>query len=159
MKIDLAKPKLGPHVEGVLGSINSNTTILLNQLQQFSLQSAYVTHTTLSMSPPQTLVVNVVKSLNPKGNQQYDGKNKGCGKKKDKGGKGNVNKPNEYTSEGKKEFRNKVKFPCKLCSHDHLTHLFPRFNMLNAFYPSKVLLVSNLFLLRIFPKGRNYLLE
>jgi len=72
--------------------------------------------------PSQTLVVNVVQSSNPKENQQFDGKRKGHGKKKYKGGKGNVNKPSDYTSEGK-ESKNKVKFPCKLCSGDNITQI------------------------------------
>jgi len=79
------------------------------------------------MSPPfQPLMVNVVQYSNPNGNQQSNGKNKGHGKKKDKGGKGNVNKHSEETSAGKKESKNKFKFPCKLLSGDNLTHIFPK---------------------------------
>ena len=56
----------------------------------------------LSMSDPsQPLVVNFVQSSNLKGNQQYDGKKKECGKKKDKEGKGNSNKPSDNIGEGK----------------------------------------------------------
>jgi len=32
---------------------------------------------------------------------------------------------NNIVGEGKKE-RIKVNFPCKLCTYDHLTHLFPK---------------------------------
>jgi len=74
-----------------------------------------------------------VQSLtNPNGNQQPGGnKKKGCNNRK--GGK-NVNKPkdnnnNEKTGNNvgeRKWKRHKVKFPCKLCTYDHLTHLCPK---------------------------------
>ena len=53
-----------------------------------------------------------------KGNQQPSGK-----KKKGKKGEGNQNKtkPTNNADGGKKE-KKKVKFPCKLCQEDHLTH-------------------------------------
>ena len=76
--------------------------------------------------PSQPLTINVVQSYNPKGNQQSDGNKKGRNKKKDKDGKDNVNKPNNNVGEGKRESKKKVKFPCKLCTRDHLTHLFPK---------------------------------
>ena len=57
-----------------------------------------------SMSmPSQPLTIIVFKSYNPKGNQKSDGKKKGCGKKNDKDGKGNMKKPNNNVGEGKKE--------------------------------------------------------
>jgi hypothetical protein len=69
---------------------------------------------------------------NPNGDQQLDG-NKRKGQKNHKGGR-NGNKPkdkynngkhNDNAGEGKKE-KCKVKFPCKLCTDDHLTHLCPK---------------------------------
>jgi hypothetical protein len=74
----------------------------------------------------------VQSSANPNGNQQPGGTKK-KGRNNRKGGK-NGNKPkdnnnNEKTGsnagEGKRE-RCKVKFPCKLCIDDHLTHLCPK---------------------------------
>ena len=71
-------------------------------------------------------------SANPNGTQQLGG-NKKKGRNNSKGGKNN-NKPkdngnNEETNnnagESKRE-RRKVKFPCKICIDDHLTHLCPK---------------------------------
>ena len=77
-------------------------------------------------SPSQSLSVNAVQTSDPKGNQQSEGKKKGRNnKKKGKNGKGNVNKTNEHVGEGPKD-KKKVKFPCKLCVGDHLTHLCPK---------------------------------
>jgi hypothetical protein len=61
-----------------------------------------------------------VQSKNPKGNQQTEGKRK----HKNKKGKGDKKAANNV-GEGKNEKR-KVKFPCKLCMDDHLTHQCPR---------------------------------
>ena len=69
--------------------------------------------------------VNVVQTSNPKENQQSEGKKKGRNKKKGKNGKGNANKSNEHVGEGPKD-KKKVKFPCKLCAGDHVTHLCPK---------------------------------
>ena len=75
-------------------------------------------------SPSQYLSVNSVQTSNPKENQQSEGKKKGRNKKKGKNEKGNA-KSNEHVGEGPKD-KKKVKFPCKLCVGDHLTHLFPK---------------------------------
>jgi hypothetical protein len=72
-------------------------------------------------------------SKNPNGKQQPNG-NKRKGRNNHKGGKNNNNKPkekynngkhNDNAGEGNKEKCN-VKFPCKLCIDDHLTHLCPK---------------------------------
>ena len=77
-------------------------------------------------SPSQSLSVNAVQTSDPKGNQQSEGKKKGRNnKKKGKNGKSNANKTNEHVGEGPKD-KKKVKFPCKLCVGDHLTHLYPK---------------------------------
>ena len=64
---------------------------------------------------------NVFAQTSQKGNQQPGGK-----KNKGKKGDGNQNKPKPVNNAngGKKE-KKKVKFPCKLCQEDHLTHLCP----------------------------------
>jgi hypothetical protein len=59
---------------------------------------------------------------NPKGNQQPEGKIKGKGKK---GKGGNDKKVANNVGEGKNE-KKKVKFSCKLCTDDHLTHQCPQ---------------------------------
>jgi hypothetical protein len=70
---------------------------------------------------------------NPNGNQQPRGNiRKGRGNNR-KGGKNNNkakdntnnDRSNNNVGEGKKE-KQKVKFPCKLCKYDHLTHLCPK---------------------------------
>jgi len=60
--------------------------------------------------PSQPIIVNVVQSSNPKGEKQSHGKSKGCGKKKDKVGKGNAKKYSNDTREGKNESKSKIKF-------------------------------------------------
>jgi ribosomal protein L44E len=77
---------------------------------------------TPSLAAPvtQTLDVHSVKSTNPKGNQQTEGKRKSKNKK-GKGDKKVVNNIGERKNE-----KRKVKFPCKICMDDHLTHQCPR---------------------------------
>jgi hypothetical protein len=87
----------------------------------------------VSSNPTQSTNVHFVQSsTNPNCNQQLGGTKK-KGHNNSKGGK-NGNKPkdnsnNEKTCnnarEGKCE-RCKVKFPCKICTDDHLTHLCPQ---------------------------------
>ena len=126
-RLDLSKTKPGPHDDGLIGSINSGAASLLTQLQQLSLQSSPSGQAVpAESSPSQSLSINVVQASDPKGNQQSDGKKKGRNnKKKDKNRKGNANKTNEHVGEGPKE-KKKVKFPCKLCAGDHITHLCPK---------------------------------
>ena len=64
---------------------------------------------------------NVFAQIFQKGNRQPSGKNK-----RRKKGEGNQNKqkPANNANGGKKE-KKKVKFPCKLCHEDHLTHICP----------------------------------
>jgi hypothetical protein len=57
--------------------------------------------------------------MNSKGNQQTE-ENRKAKRMKGKWDKKDVNNVGEGTN-GKK----KVKFPCKLCTNDHLTHQFP----------------------------------
>jgi hypothetical protein len=89
----------------------------------------------VSSTPTHSVDVHSVQSsTNPNGKQQPGGnKKKGQGNNR-KGGKNNNNKSkdndnneksNNNASEGKKE-RRKVKFPCKLCTDDHLTHSLPK---------------------------------
>jgi hypothetical protein len=61
-----------------------------------------------------------VKSTTPKDNQQTKVKKK----QKNKKGKGDKKDANNV-GERKTEKR-KVKFLCKFCADDHLTHLFPQ---------------------------------
>ena len=126
-KVDLAKPKPGPHGHGIIGSVDTSTVNLLNQLQQLSLQTASNNQVTLHNPPAsQTSSINSVQSDKPKGNQSSNGKKKGRGKKKNSDGKPDANKSGNNVGGGKGESRKKVKFPCNLCSGDHLAHLCPR---------------------------------
>ena len=63
---------------------------------------------------------NVFVQTSQKGNQQPGGK-----KKKGKKGEGNQNKPKPTTNADGDKKEKKVKFPCKLCQEDHLTHQCP----------------------------------
>jgi hypothetical protein len=87
-----------------------------------------------SSKPTQLVDVHSVQSSNnPNGDQQLD-RNKWKCRNNHKGGKNNNNKPkdkynngkhNDNAREGRKDKR-KVKFPCKLCTDEHLTHLCPK---------------------------------
>ena len=69
-----------------------------------------------------------IQSLDQKGNQQPR-RNKKKGKNNHKGGNRNenvnYNDKNARNARGDKQYKRKVKFPCKLCKDDHLTHLCP----------------------------------
>jgi hypothetical protein len=86
-----------------------------------------------------------VQSKNPKGNQQTDRKRK----YKNKKGKGDKKAVNNV-GEGKNENR-KVKFPCKLCRDDHLTHQFPQLEESQTLLAQQELAV----LTNPFPQGKN----
>jgi hypothetical protein len=72
--------------------------------------------------------------MNPKGNQQPEGKIKAKGKK----GKGDKKVANNV-GEGKNE-KKKVKFPCNLCMDDHLTHQCPWLEEAQIFWHNNNLL-------------------
>jgi hypothetical protein len=130
------RKNIGPHADGIVGStaVKSTDSVTCHlkelSLNQFfegpcSSMSSNITHS--------IDVHSVQSSTGPNGNQQLGGnKKKGCNNNR-KGGKnnnkpkdnGNNEKKNNHIGEGKKE-RCKVKFPCKLCTDDHLTHLFPK---------------------------------
>ena len=84
--------------------------------------------TTSSQTTQSTNVISV-QSSNPKDNQHL-GRNMRKGKNNNrKGGNKNENANNneKKTNAGEdKQSKCKVKFPCKLCKDDHLTHLCPR---------------------------------
>ena len=70
---------------------------------------------------PSSQNANIFSQSSQKGNQQPGGK-----KKKGKKGEGNQNKPKPTNNaDGGEKEKNKVKFPCKLCQEDHLTHQCP----------------------------------
>jgi hypothetical protein len=87
----------------------------------------------VSSNPTQSADVHSVQySSNSNGNQQ-PGRNNKKGHNNHKGGKngnkpkdnGNHEKMNNNVGEGKQEIC-KVKFPCKLCTDDHITYLYPK---------------------------------
>ena len=81
-----------------------------------------------SSQPAQMVNVLYVQSSDQKGNQQ-PGRNKKKGKNNHKAGNknenANFNDKNDHNARGDKHSKCKVKFPCNLCKHDHLTHLCP----------------------------------
>jgi hypothetical protein len=84
---------------------------------------------------------------NPKDNQQSEGKIKGKGKK---GKGGNDKKVANNVGEGKNE-KKKVKFPCNICTDDHLTHQFPRMEEAhNILAQQQPVVLTN-----PFPQGKN----
>ena len=81
-----------------------------------------------SSQPTQSTNVLSVQTSNSKGNQQ-PGRNKKKGKNICKVGNKNENANNNdknTNAGGDKQSKRKLKFPCKLCKEDHLTHLCPR---------------------------------
>jgi hypothetical protein len=79
-------------------------------------------------------VHSLQSSTNSNGNQQPGGnKRKGCGNNCNDG-RNNDNKPKDNTNNDRlkfnvgeaKEEKKKVKFPCKICIDNHLTHLYPK---------------------------------
>ena len=113
------KPKPGPHADGVVGSVNSPTIkSLAKQLHQLSFKHSTVEVVKAAPSPQNA---NVFAQTSQKGNQQPDGK-----KKRGNKGEGNQNKQKPANSaDGGKKKKKKVKFQCKLCHENHLTHLCP----------------------------------
>jgi hypothetical protein len=88
--LDKAKQNSRPHANGIVGSAQGKSTDLLsNQLQQLSIQQTSSSQTSGSVVPPtQMSDVHSVQLMNPKSNQQPEGKkkqqsNKGKGDKND----------------------------------------------------------------------------
>jgi len=114
-KIDIAKCKLGPHADGIVGLINTNVMNLLSQLQQLSLKigpTNQVTSSNPSLAQPSS--INAIQSSNPKENQNSNGKKEGQGKKKSQDGEADTNKPGNSAGEGGKQSKKKIKFPLQV---------------------------------------------
>jgi hypothetical protein len=115
---------LGTHADGIVGFTNVKSTDLTTNSVEGPASSGSSKHTQSED------VHSVQSSKNPNGDQQPDGNNK-KGRNNHRGGK---NKPKDKSNNGKQndsdgecmEEKSKVKFPCKLCMDDHLTHLFPK---------------------------------
>lgn len=123
-----------------------------------SLQTApnnQVTSSNPSSSQPSS--VNVIQSSNPKGNQNSKGKKKGRGEKKSQDGKTNANKPGNNVAGGGNDSREKFKFPCKLCSGDHLTHLYPKIQDAQHLLGQQGTSSSQAMLTNPFPQGQQML--
>jgi hypothetical protein len=130
------RKKHGPHLDGIVGSANvKSIDSVTSHLKVLSLnQSVGGPTSSMSSNPTQLVDVHYVQSsTNLNGNQEQGGNKKKGRNNNHKGGKnnnkpkenGNNEKLNNNIDEGKKE-RWKVKFPCKFCTNDHLTHLFPK---------------------------------
>ena len=120
------KVKPRPHVDGIIGCMSSKPIYLVvKQVIQLSINQSTSVQATASSQPTQMESVLSVQSSNQKGNQQPR-RNKNKGKNNRKGGNknGNSNSTNKNTRNagGDKHPKRKVKFPCKLCKEDHLTH-------------------------------------
>ena len=94
------------------------------QVSQLSINQSASGQDTASSQPTQMVSVLSVQSSKQKGNQQ-PGQNKKKGKNNCKGGNRNKNDNNNgknaHDAGGDKQAKCKVKFPCKLCTEDHLT--------------------------------------
>ena len=97
---DAKKPKLGPHVNGVVGFVNSPTVeSLAKQIHQLLIKHSIVEEAKAAPSPQNA---NVFAQTSQKGNQHPGGK-----KKRGKKGEGNQNKqkPTNNVDGGKKKRR------------------------------------------------------
>ena len=95
---NIEKPKPRPHVDGVVGSVNSPTVeSLAKKLHQLSAKHSMVEAAKAAPSPQNA---NFFAQTSQKGNQQPGGK-----KKRGKKGEGNQNnqKPTNNVDGGKKE--------------------------------------------------------
>jgi len=130
------RQNLGPHVVGIVGSTNvKSADSVTSHLKDLSLnQSVGGPYLFVSSTPTQWADAHSVQSsTNLNGNQQSRGNKKKGRDNNHRGGKNN-NKPKDNgnnekldnnVGEGTKE-RRKVKFPCKICTDDHLNHLCPK---------------------------------
>lgn len=116
--MNLSKPSPSAHVDGMIGSALNQVT---NALIQVSLQSNALTN----RKNPTSEVLNIQKTNN-KGGQK--GKSKKERKEKTTNAADNGGNNGKKEDEGDNKKTNKVKFPCKLCSELHLTHLCPKIN-------------------------------
>jgi ribosomal protein L44E len=92
--------------------------LLSNQLQHLSIQQTVANPIpSLTSSITQMSDVQSVQSNNPKGNQHTKGK------RKNKKGKGDKKVANNVGKGKTKKI--KVKFPCMICTNDHLIHQLP----------------------------------
>jgi hypothetical protein len=130
------RQNIEPHAYGIVDSTNVKSADMVKSQLKYLLLNESIGGPNSSMSSTPTHSTNVhsmQSSTNPNGNQQLGGNNKKGHGNNRKGGKnnnkpkenGNNEKSNNNASEGKKQ-RRKVKFPCKLYTHDHLTHLCPK---------------------------------
>lgn len=122
-------------MDGVVGSISpASIGQLSGQLSKMTLApnpTSTVPDTKTALVPTQTSEVNSVQSTQPKNPQQPGGNN-------------NNNKNNNtYTEQGIAQTQNanaggnkdkrKVKFPCKICGGNHLTHHCPRMDEVHKY--------------------------
>ena len=109
---------------------------VVKQVIQLSINQSTSGQATALSQPTQMVSVLSVQSLDQKGNQQPR-RNKKKGKNNHKGGNknenANSNHKNAWNVGGDKQPKRKVKFPCKLCKDDHLTHLCPRIEEASRF--------------------------
>lgn len=143
----------GPHTDGIIGFTNAKSTNLVtNQLKDLSLSQYVARQDSASSSTQSTDVHSIQSSTNLNGNQQTRGNikkgwgsNHKDGKNNDKA-KDNTNndRSNNNAGEGKKQMW-KVKFPCKICDDDYLTHLCPRIEEDSSLLSQLLVVLTNLF--------------
>ena len=112
------KPSPSTHADGMIGSALNQVTKALSHV---SLQS----NASASQTTPTSEVLNFQKT-SKKGGQK--GKSKKERKEKTTSATSNGGNNDKDEDEGDNKKKNKVKFPCKLCSESHLSHLCPKIN-------------------------------
>ena len=110
--------------------------LVVKQVTQLSINQSTSGQAIASSQPTQTASVLSMQSSNKNGNHQPV-RNKKNGKNNRKGGNknenANFNDKNSHNAGGDKYSKHKVKFPCKLCKDDQLTHLCPRIEEASRF--------------------------
>ena len=141
------KIKPRPHANGIVGCTSAKPAdSVVKQVSQLSINQSMSGKATASSQPTQTGSVLSVQSLDQKGNQQ-PGRNEKNGKNNRKGGNKNknatYNDENAHNYGGDKQSKRKVKFPCKLCKEDHLTHMCPHMEDASRFIAQGPAVLTN----------------
>jgi hypothetical protein len=133
---DQTKPTPGPHVDGMIGPVSTDTTGQMtgkhSQSTKATNPSSSVHTNTPSKPSSQTSEVNMVQSTTPKNPQQSEGKNKGNNNKKNKNSsEQSFPKTQENNTEGKR--KQKDKYPCMICKEDHFTKDCPHLTEIHQY--------------------------
>jgi hypothetical protein len=133
---DQTKPTLGPHDDGMISLVCTDTTNQMtgkySQSTKATKPSSFVHTNTLSKPPSQTYEFNMVKSTMPKNPQKLRGNNKGNNSKKKKNSSEQSDpKTQENNAKGKR--KRMTKYHCMICKEDHFTKYCPHLTKIHQY--------------------------